>query len=70
MAVGNPYQWWVTTAGDHPAFAAVWYAGQLIEVVPDLDLVVVVACLDDPAAFDSSSFAQLVQRNIVPLLER
>lgn len=36
------YQWWVTTAGGQPAFAAQGYGGQLVEVVPDLALVVVV----------------------------
>jgi CubicO group peptidase (beta-lactamase class C family) len=36
------YQWWVTTAGGHPAFAAQGFGGQLVEVVPDLALVVVV----------------------------
>jgi CubicO group peptidase (beta-lactamase class C family) len=36
--------WWVTTADGHDAFAAIGWGGQLIEVVPDLDLVVVVSC--------------------------
>jgi CubicO group peptidase (beta-lactamase class C family) len=38
------YHWWVTTADGHDAFAAIGWGGQLIEVVPDLDLVVVVSC--------------------------
>jgi CubicO group peptidase (beta-lactamase class C family) len=38
------YHWWVTTTDGHDAFAAVGFGGQLIEVVPDLDLVVVVSC--------------------------
>lgn len=37
------FQWWLTTADGHPAFAAAGEGGQLIEVVPDLDLVVVVS---------------------------
>jgi CubicO group peptidase (beta-lactamase class C family) len=36
------YQWWVTNQARHPSFRAVGYGGQLIEVVPDLDLVVVI----------------------------
>ena len=36
------YQWWVTSQAGHPSFRAVGYGGQLIEVVPDLDLVVVI----------------------------
>jgi len=35
------YHWWVTTAGSDPAYLAFGYGGQLIEVVPALDLVVV-----------------------------
>lgn len=68
-APGYGYQWWTMTAGDHPAFAAVGYAGQLIEVVPELGLVVAVACQDDPASFQADSFIQLIEQNLVPLVE-
>jgi CubicO group peptidase (beta-lactamase class C family) len=37
------YLWWVTSADNHVAFAAIGTGGQLIEVVPDLDLVTVVS---------------------------
>ncbi len=37
------YQWWVAEAAGHEAFTAMGYGGQLIYVVPDLDLVVVTA---------------------------
>jgi CubicO group peptidase (beta-lactamase class C family) len=37
------YQWWVTRERGHQAFAAVGYGGQLVEVVPDLRVVVVTA---------------------------
>lgn len=43
VAPGYGYQWWIATADGHPAFAAAGYGGQLIEVVPDLNLVVVVS---------------------------
>jgi CubicO group peptidase (beta-lactamase class C family) len=36
------YQWWVTSQARHPSFLAHGRDGQLIEVVPDLDLVVVI----------------------------
>jgi CubicO group peptidase (beta-lactamase class C family) len=38
---GYGYQWWTSTEQGHHAFAAVGLGGQLVEVVPDLDLVVV-----------------------------
>jgi len=60
------YQWWLDDAAGHPAFAAMGYAGQLIEVVPDLNLVVAVSCLDGPAAFNSTDLAALVSRHVVP----
>jgi CubicO group peptidase (beta-lactamase class C family) len=40
---GYGYQWWISTADGHPAAVAWGFGGQLIEVVPDLDLVVVVS---------------------------
>lgn len=35
------YQWYITLIDSHPAFLASGYGGQIIGVVPDLDLVVV-----------------------------
>lgn len=35
------YHWWVAEVDGHAAFAALGYGGQVIYVVPDLDLVVV-----------------------------
>ncbi len=64
---GYGYQWWVTTAGGHPAFLAAGSGGQLIEVVPDLDLVVVVRneVGDGPAA-RSADYPELVDSVIAP----
>jgi CubicO group peptidase (beta-lactamase class C family) len=39
---GYGYQWWVTTEHGHPSFAAVGYGGQFVQVIPDLDLVMVI----------------------------
>jgi CubicO group peptidase (beta-lactamase class C family) len=60
------YQWWVTTADGHPAYAAMGFGGQLIEVVPDLDLVVVVANADARGAAGTELFLELVSGYIVP----
>jgi CubicO group peptidase (beta-lactamase class C family) len=38
---GYGYQWWTATEQGHRAFAAIGLGGQLIEVIPDLDLIVV-----------------------------
>lgn len=40
---GYGYQWWVTRERGRAAYAAVGFGGQLVEVVPDLRLVVTVA---------------------------
>ncbi len=36
------YQWWITLVGGHPSFLASGWGGQIIGVVPSLDLVVVI----------------------------
>lgn len=44
------YHWWVAEANGHPAYTALGYGGQMIYVVPDLDLVVATAFADADAA--------------------
>ena len=60
------YQWWVPFAGGHPAFAAFGLAGQLIEVVPDIGLVVAVSSKRAPAQLDGDAIADQVSTWIVP----
>jgi CubicO group peptidase (beta-lactamase class C family) len=64
------YHWWVTTADGHDAFAAAGFGGQLIEVVPDLDLVVVVSCTipEGPERLDASTFRGLVNAMVAPAI--
>jgi CubicO group peptidase (beta-lactamase class C family) len=42
---GTPYDygylWWLTTLDDHPVYAAVGHGGQMIAIIPDLDVIVV-----------------------------
>jgi CubicO group peptidase (beta-lactamase class C family) len=68
---GYGYQWWVTSAGDHPAFAAIGYGGQIIEVVPDLRLVVVASTWfdDDDVNFDSRIWETMTSLVLAPALE-
>lgn len=40
--IGYGYQWWSATVGDHPVNFAWGHGGQLIVLVPDLEMVVVV----------------------------
>jgi CubicO group peptidase (beta-lactamase class C family) len=64
------YLWWVTTAAGEPAYAAVGYGGQLIEVVPRRRLVVVVSSdVDDsqPASVvDNGTLISMVSYVIAP----
>ena len=59
-ASGYGYQWWIPDGHGHQVFAAMGRGGQLIEVVPDLRMIVVVSCANEVAAFSPSDFAQLV----------
>jgi CubicO group peptidase (beta-lactamase class C family) len=57
------YQWWVTNETGHDSFRAMGFGGQLIQVIPDLDLVVVITSDPDQERFDAPN---LVGETIVP----
>ena len=64
---GYGYQWWVTEAAGHPAFAAIGFGGQIIEVVPDLGLVVVASTwFDDDVNFDSRIWEAMTSMVLAP----
>jgi CubicO group peptidase (beta-lactamase class C family) len=60
---GYGYQWWVTNETGHDSFRAEGFGGQLIQVIPDLDLVVVITSQADQGPQDP---ADLVGAVIVP----
>jgi CubicO group peptidase (beta-lactamase class C family) len=67
------YRQWVTRAGGHAAVALTGADGQLVEAVPALRLLVVVASDPEPhprSAFPAGSdaFAELVSSTVVPAL--
>jgi CubicO group peptidase (beta-lactamase class C family) len=65
------YQWWITHADGRHAFAACGFGGQLIEVVPSLDLVVVVSStIPDNPRLTCGHFLDLVNLSIAPVLTR
>lgn len=61
------YHWWVTTKRGHPAFVALGYGGQYVQVVPDLDLVVV---LTTSAEVPESQSRTLIDAFIVPAVKQ
>ena len=60
---GYGYQWWVTSDHGHPSFVAHGLGGQFIQVIPDLDLVVVITSDFENGRDDAQ---QLVGEAIVP----
>ena len=69
------YEWWVTEADGYPAYQAMGFGGQLIEVVPKRDLVVVMATEIDPSRAPGSGFSptllgQVVNDTIAPAVAR
>ena len=68
------YRLWVTRAGGHAATVLTGEDGQLVEVVPGLDLVVAVTSEPDPdpevaRPAGSEAFVELVSSIVVPVLE-
>ena len=57
------YHWWVTNETGHDSFRAMGYGGQLIQIIPELDLVVVITSDADQERHDA---ANLVGAIIVP----
>ncbi len=71
VAQGYGYQVWLSTGDGHDAIMARGIGGQLIEIVPDLGLVVVVLShrdlrRPDPGAADTWDYAALVAGVIAP----
>jgi CubicO group peptidase (beta-lactamase class C family) len=62
------YQWWLTSADEHSAAFAWGLGGQLIEIVPDLNLVVVVSTplVDQPVFGTALPLLSLVNTAIAP----
>jgi CubicO group peptidase (beta-lactamase class C family) len=64
------YQWWITHADGRHAFAACGFGGQLIEVVPSFDLIVVSRTIPDNPRLNCGHFLDLVDLSIAPALAR
>jgi CubicO group peptidase (beta-lactamase class C family) len=60
---GYGYQWWTTSVNLHASFVASGFGGQRIQVVPDLDLVVVITADAAQERFDAE---YLVGQTIIP----
>jgi CubicO group peptidase (beta-lactamase class C family) len=60
---GYGYGWWTKSVNLHPSFAAVGIGGQRIQVIPDLDLVVVIT---SDAQQQREDAQDLVGQTIIP----
>ncbi|HEY5880794.1 MAG TPA: serine hydrolase [Nakamurella sp.] len=65
---GYGYQWWVGGVDGHATFAAIGWAGQLIQVVPDLGLVVVASSNDDTVPLNAVSISSDLVAPIAAML--
>lgn len=71
---GYGYGFWTFTTGGHRAFAALGLGGQVVEVVPDLDLVAVVQSTSptdptisaDSGAASEDRYAEIIGELVVP----
>ena len=65
---GYGYQWWTCSADGHAGYAAIGYGGQLVEVIPDLRLVVAVSTTvkEDEPIVDAGAYLALVDDVIAP----
>jgi len=56
------YFWWIFRLGDHPAYAAWGFGGQIMYVVPDLGLLVVTSGTRDV------SYKELLEKLVIPAI--
>ena len=67
---GYGYLWWVGETDGSPAYRAYGFGGQLVEVVPDRDLVVAVSTeVDDDVGVDRDALSYLVDNIIAPAFD-
>lgn len=66
---GYGYHWWIVRADGHPGFAAIGHRGQLVEVIPELQLVVVLSTVvTDTTPVPADPYLDLVATVIAPAL--
>ena len=65
--LGYGYQWWTAEVGGRPATIAMGFGGQLIEVIPEQDLVLVTTSeIVVPPVLDGFDLAEAVNDTLFP----
>jgi CubicO group peptidase (beta-lactamase class C family) len=61
-AMDYGFLWWILRLAGHPAYAAWGFGGQIMYVVPDLDLLVVTSGTRD------HSYSELIEKLVIPAI--
>jgi CubicO group peptidase (beta-lactamase class C family) len=67
---GYGFKWWINGETGYHMFSALGYGGQSINVIPELDLVVVMTSIPDRAfSIDDSQRMEIIKQNVISAIK-